>query len=223
MANEYPVGEYQLIDFGNEVKLQVMITKNSPWPVHGLLIESRRLHVTFAGGEDFPAWDDGESQFTLQSRQDAIVTYEPSNADGPAKLTVGLGSNDLILRGVEQADRLPLAGLLMETLAVHCRHAKVSLTAGSVLQHATILPDHYNHILENGGYALISTRGDSVIAVAFPRQRKAFKTKSFADVYIGAIDGDGEVSVTVLDHDRFGPKSDFGEGFEDWVETLRGM
>lgn len=223
MVNEYQVGEYQLIDFGEEIKLQVMITKGSPWPVHGLLIESRRLHVTFAGGEDFPAWDDGESQFTLQERHDAVVTYEPSNADGPAKLLIGLGSNDLILRGVEQSDRLPLAGLLMETLAVHCRYAKVSQAAGSVLQYATILPDHYNHILENGGYALISTRGDAVIAVVFTRQRKAFKTDTFRDVFIGAIDGDGEMQVTALDHDRFGPKSDFGEGFEDWVETLRGM
>lgn len=223
MVNEYQAGEYQLIDFGEEIKLQVMITKDTPWPVHGLLIESRRLHVTFAGGEDFPAWDDGESQFTLQERHDAVVNYEPSNADGLAELHIGLGSNDLIMRGVEQVDRHPLAVLLMETLAIHCRYAKVSLTAGSVLQHATILPDHYNHILENGGYALISTRDDAVIAVVFPRKRKAFKTNTFRDVYIGAIDGDGAVSVTALDHDHFGPKSEFGEGFEAWVETLRGM
>ena len=121
MVNEYQVGEYQLIDFGEEIKLQVMITKDTPWPVHGLLIESRRLHVTFAGGEDFPAWDDGESQFTLQERHDAVVNYEPSNADGLAELHIGLGSNDLIMCEVEQVDPVERAALRIAAYELRLR------------------------------------------------------------------------------------------------------
>lgn len=222
MENKYPVGEYQIIDFGKDIKLQVLVTDSQAWPVHGLLLNGRLLHITFAGGEDFPAWNDGEHIFAQQNRSDAVVTYLSGDALSLPKLKVSLGSNELTLQELEQEDRYPLVTLLTESLAVHCRYTAVSQQAGTVIAQASVLPDHRVVHLERG-YALVGTSAAIVIAVVFPSQRKAFKTNAYRNVYIAAIDGDSELAVAVLEYNRYLPAEENNEEFQGWIEELQGQ
>ena len=190
--------EYQLIPFGDNIKLQAVAGEGKV-AVHGILIDATDTHIAVSGGEQLEPWFDGEHTYEWVERFDVVATYDMVADDVGNPLTLNFSPNVAVLYAEQGSKQLQLPNVVFNNFLINSVQQTTLETSGDSYRAMTFLPSHRVCHISGGGYALVSDSDDTVIAFVFLKYRKAFKAKRFADVSIAAIDHDREMQVFEMD------------------------